>query len=367
MTRRGAALLGLALPLALLAGAPSAVAHEVDPSVLTVIDSITPPVPGITVDVGTSVTTELLLDNTTAHPVEVLDDSGQPFLRIGPGGVEGNLAAPAWYLSNQPLGSGSAIPAGASTDAPDRWVVVSTEHAWGWFDHRLHPTPLAGVLGEGRRPTFEIPLRTNGRAVVVSGHLEPRTTVPRFAATLTATPDPASGLVVQLLDGRAPGLFVRYDGAGEAVVEGRDGEPFLRLRPNGAEVNEHSPTWLFTAQARGEDLAGVVADPTAAPAWRSVSGGPSYAWLDPRALIEEVGSEPVRLDWSVPVQVDGQTMEIVGRSTARLAPLAEVAGGTAADDEGGPGGALVLVVVLAAATVGLAVCLRVRGGLKGRG
>lgn len=359
MTRRAVALVlgGPALALlaagAVVASAPPSAAHEVDPSIRTVIDEVDPVVSGLTIEVGTSVTTQLLLANDTDEVVEVLDED-QPFVRIGPAGVEANLAAPAWYLTNQPFGAAS-VPDGAHRDAPPRWARVSEEPAWGWFDHRLHPTAVEGGLGAAPLPRFEVPMRHGGRDLVVRGHLERRTTIPRFAAELTALPAAGAGLVVQLLDGRAPGLFLRYDGAGQAVVEGADGEPFLRLGPAGAEVNRRSPTWRFSAQARGEDLTGADTDPSAEPDWAVASSSPSYAWLDPRALIADVGDDPVVREWTVPVGVDGQVVAIAGRSTARLAPIEEVAG--AEPPGGGPGRALPVVVVLTGLTVAAAVRL----------
>src|SRR5262249_54457473 len=161
--------------------------------------------------------------------------------------------------------------------------------------HRLHPAAVA-VLGDEQQPTFEVPMRLDGQPLVVEGHLERRTTVQRFTAALRAVPDPSTGLEVQLLDGRAPGLFLRYSGSRGAVVAGAEGAPFRRLRPAGAAVDRHSPTWIAAAQARGEDLAGAEADPSAAPEWASVGASPSYAWLEPRALIVEAADE-VTHDW----------------------------------------------------------------------
>ncbi len=324
---------------------------------VTVIDEVAPAVEGIHVEVGTSVTTQLIVANDTDETLEVLDDTGQPFLRVGPEGVDANLAAPAWYLTNQPFG-GEVPREGVGTDAPARWAHVSTQRSWGWFDHRLHPTAIAGVLEEDRRPTFEVPMRLGDRALVVRGHLEARTTVQRFTAALRAVPDAASGLVVQLLQGRAPGLFVRYEGPGTVVVQGADGEPFVRLGPAGAEVNRRSPTWLYAAQARGEDLAGVDVDPAGEPEWAPVAPTPSYAWLDPRTLIEEAGDEPVTLDWVVPVDVDGRQVEIVGTSTAVVTPLSALAGADQGDDRRG----WLLAAVGAGTAATLALVLRLALG-----
>ena len=366
MIRRAVALLGLAVVVGLVVAAPSG-AHEVDPTIRFVIDEA-PAVDGISVQVGTSVTSQLVLSNTSGRPVEVLGVRGQPFLRVGPAGVEANLAAPEWYLSNSPFGDGR-VPEGASVEAAPRWAKVSEEPSWGWFDHRLHPTAITSDLGDERARTFVVPLRYGDEDLEVRGHLERRRALARFAAELVAIPDATSGFVVQLLQGRAPGLFARHTGAGDAVVIGQHGEPFLRLGPGGAFVNRHSPTWLFTAQVRGEDLTGVDADPDAAPDWALVGDGASYAWVDPRAVIGEVPEQrgTVSSEWRIPIAIGDRTVEVVGRSTARLVPIEELAGPVdGGDDE--PGGGLLLVVALAAVTLGaVGWLLRGRTRPTGRG
>jgi hypothetical protein len=64
-----------------------------------------------------------------------------------------------------------------------------------------------------------------------------------------------------------PALFLVNRGAEPVVVTGRDGEPFLRLGPNGAEVNRRSPTWADDARAQGRELtvASAVVDPASPP------------------------------------------------------------------------------------------------------
>ncbi len=342
-----------ALAILAVAGAERAAAHQVDPSVLTVIDDVEPAVDGLRVEVGTSVTTQLLVANDTGEVLEVRDDADQPFLRVGPDGVEANLAAPAWYLTNLPFGG--EVPPGAGPDEPPRWVRVSTERSWGWFDHRLHPTVVGEVLEESAAPTFEVPMRLGDRELVVRGHLEARTTVPRFASALRSVPPAEKQLLVQLLEGRAPGLFVRYHGDGEVVVLGADDEPFVRLSARGTEVNRASPTWLFSAQARGEDITGVVTDPRAEPQWQVVASSRSYAWLDPRALIDDAGEETVTRDWVVPVLVDGRRVQVAGTSTATVTPIAELTGG--AEDDEDRQWLVAGVAVAAAATVGVVVRL----------
>lgn len=346
--------------MALLAVPDGAQAHTVDPSVVTVIE-VDPVVPGLAIDVVTSVSTQLVATNRTDEVLEVLAETGEAFLRIGPDGVEANVASPSWYLSNQPFGLGS-LPDGVNPEAPARWARVATSPTWGWFDHRLHPTDLRGGLAEGARPSFRIPMRLGARAVEVRGHLEQRTTVPVFASTFVALPDAATGLVVQLLQGRVPGIFLRWSGEGEVVVTGADGEPFARLGPNGAEVNRRSPTWLFSAQAEGQDLAGLAADPTAAPDWMVVSPTPSFTWLEERAAVLDVATDDEQTQaWTVPLTIAGTAAEITGRSTVSVVALAaDTAGGSST-------GPRVAVGLAAVGTVALGTWLLRRPGVRGRG
>jgi len=69
----------------------------------------------------------------TLGTVEVLDAAGVPFARIGPDGVAGNFAAPAWYLTYSP---GAVVPAAAAPGAEPRWVRASTESNFGWASAR---------------------------------------------------------------------------------------------------------------------------------------------------------------------------------------------------------------------------------------
>ncbi|MGH9085924.1 MAG: hypothetical protein ACRDYW_10760 [Acidimicrobiales bacterium] len=356
MTRAGGTRTGWlwcgALALFVIVAPTRAAAHTVDPSVATVLDGVEPALDGLEVSVATSVTAQLLVVNRTDEVLEVLADTGEPFLRIGPAGVEANLASPSWYLTNQPFGADRA-PDGASPEADPRWARVATDPAWGWFDHRLHPQDIGPSLGERRVARFEVPMRLGDRAVTVRGHLEARTSLPTFAARLRAPIRAGSGLLAQVVDGRAPGIFLRHDGEGVVVVAGADGEPFLRLGPFGAEVNRRSPTWVFSAQASGADLGDATADPAAPPDWEAVSTSPSFAWIDPRALVREVGAEPVVLDWSIPVTLgDGTVVEIEGRSTAELTPIRGSSDQPGAEDDDRP--AWLVPTVLAAALLTVA-------------
>lgn len=304
---RGCALLA-ALGL-LLISSPS-YAHSTDPRIVSVVDDIQPALPpGVLVQVQANLAAQLVVDNPTDVPLEVLAPTGQPFLRISKAGVFGNLGSAEFFATSNPNGSS---PHASGTD---RFVQLSTGSSWGWYDHRLHPAQLAAPRDSRRRVrlgTFEVPMRYGGVATSVRGHLEFRPLLGQFDDTVTTLP---SGLTASVLQGRLPGLFVTV--SAPMTVLGRDGEPFLRSDGRALSVNTASRTYVEDKQARGIG----VGPPAPAPRWRPV-GGAAYTWLDdrlryasaapPAAALRQQGPSVVG-SWRVPVLVGGATAAIAGR------------------------------------------------------
>jgi hypothetical protein len=293
--RRGRALAGLvALGLvAGLAGAGPGRAHQAFTGA-PVIDSVEPPLPGVTVQAAATLAEQLVVANPTPTVLEALAPTGEVFLRIGPDGVEGNLSSPAWYRSTTP-DPGVVIPPEARAGAEPRWGRVSREPSWGWFDERMH------------RPQFEVQLRYGDGIVRVRGHHEipPRGT---FAYKLS-TPLPV-GLRAAVLGGFVPALSIEVTGDEVVAVSGAGGEPFARVGPSGAEVNEASPQWTLTAAARRQVPTGAVGT-AEAPRWRVVEAGPRLTWLDGR-LAGRVG---LSTQWEVPVTVGDRPAVLRGATT----------------------------------------------------
>jgi hypothetical protein len=100
--------------------------------------------------------------------VVVLGYEGEPYLRVGPRGVERNLRSPATYLNAGRTG-GTAPPAGADADAPPRWERTSTSPTARWHDHRAH---VMGAQSLQRRVTgWQIELVVDGLTRTVRGEL----------------------------------------------------------------------------------------------------------------------------------------------------------------------------------------------------
>ena len=310
--------LALLAALALVAvAAPPVRAHQGDPNVVSRLDAVDPPVDGVVVEVRAGVADQLLVVNTTTDPVEVLGRTGEPFLRIGQNAVEADVSSADWSQSLGPFGTG------ARNDADTGWVTVARQGSWGWFDHRLHPEDrvLPPEVRKSKRPVrladWTVPIRHRGTTHVVKGHVEYRPVVGTFRSRVTDTPD---GVTVDTLDGRVPGLFVRWNGAGTLAVQGMEGEAFARLSAAGAEVNRNSTTWREDQALRGREIEFATA---AGESWASRGKEAALAWLDrrlaytPGVVPDDVLSrtEPTTMvEWDVPVTIDGRPATISGET-----------------------------------------------------
>lgn len=338
-------------------------AHETDPSIVIELREVRPELPaGVTIQVVTSVAAQLVAENTTEEELVVLAEGGEPFLRIGPEGVLANLASPDWYRTNDPSGAAPVPERARTPGAPPEWARVSAEPSWGWFDHRLHDRDRTAAPTVGTADvlaTWQVPVRYGGVDALVSGEVVHRPVRGAVVAALRDEGRVAEGLELTVLPGPFPGLFLASDRTDVVTVRGAHGEPFLRLGPDGAEVNVRSPVWADNAAARGEVPPDQV-DPTAPPEWLSLTGDRRVSWLEPRARPEadppaEVtdGGRVVELArWEVPIEVAGEV--VVARGVTRWEPLS--AGGAAA-------GAPVLPRVLGGVGVLLLVVL---AGLRAR-
>ncbi len=103
----------------------------------SVVLAISPSVAGISISMigGDSF---VLLEVESGTEVLVIGYRGEPYLRIGKGGlVEENRNSPSTYLNEERYGD-SAIPAGVSYDSDPSWRVVGSGGTWAWHDHRTH-------------------------------------------------------------------------------------------------------------------------------------------------------------------------------------------------------------------------------------
>ncbi len=350
------------LAVSIAVGAPTAWAHETQVPTTTVIDDVDLDGIDLDVEIIRGLSDQLLLRNQDTAVVEVLDDDGDAFLRIGPDGVDANLGQLSWYESNDPLGVVTADPGVRDDTAPDEWEQVSTDPVWALFDHRLHPgdLDLPGQTDEEVTiADWTIPLRAeldpsggsvDGGSVdgAVRGRIVFRPVLGLYRPGLSAGVDD-SRFIAQLIPEAVPAFFLRVLEPVEVVVDGVDGRPFLRFGPDGVEANLASPSWLDHVRLSQLDLPTVPVDPGGEPVWEQVSEAPSFTWLDPRAASDtddapaDATTSTVTGEWSVPLSVDGEPAELVGFT--RWVPLPQA---PAADDGGFDWTRLALLSALAA-------------------
>jgi hypothetical protein len=283
------------------------------------LDPLAPELAGLRVQVHKTAANQLVIENATAHVLEVLDERGVAFLRVGPGGVQGNLASPAWYRGFTPdvgrvppdvlerARSGKAVPA--------RWIRARGEPTWGWFDPRIAEDKKshAGSADAHGVRRWEVPVRIDGKTSALRGRFVARP-VPTgsLRARLRSPSDLAPGVRLSLLPGQAGSFFLESDSAEPVTVFGRDGEPFLRLGPGGVEANLHSATFAEAARLRGGASLALEPRADAAPRWERVSSAPRYGWVDPRTFygdgavpeaVVKKGARAELLRWTVPVRI----------------------------------------------------------------
>ncbi len=142
----------------------------------TYITSITPKVPGLSVEV-LEFADRLLLRNRTGKTVTVYGYSGEPYARVlASGAAEQNKRSPAVYL-NTNFYADVTVPASASATAPPRWEAVDRTGQFEWHDHRIHwmsPVTPPEVKNTSKRTKifgWTVPIRIGNQPGAIRGEL----------------------------------------------------------------------------------------------------------------------------------------------------------------------------------------------------
>jgi hypothetical protein len=319
-----------------------------------ILEHVSPAVAGVKIEVAHSVNYQFVARNDSGQTITFLAETGEEYLRIGPAGVEGNLASPAFYDSNDPQGA-TQFPERAKPgpDVTPIWRRTA--------DPVLTPEVVRAnkVAVVGR---WAVPIRLGDQPGEVAGRFEFRPLTGTYTMVQTSPVTPAEGVKIQVVPAsRVPAVFVENVSSQPIVVLGKDDEPFARIGPAVSEVNVKSPTWVEVQQARGKDPSDE-ADATAEPKWQQVADTPRWTWLEfraaaphtdpPRAIVESDRATTVRT-WSIPYLVGGERRTIDG--ITEFVPLAvarERAGGGRSEPDDGSDLPLYGGVALAAAVLG---------------
>lgn len=120
-------------------------------------------------------------------------------------------------------------------------------------------------------------------------------------------------------------VILRNDSGKTVVVKGYEGEPFVRISPDGpVEVNLNSPSFYLNQDRYAEVDLPARADADRAPAWEEVDRSGRFAWHDHRSHYMGQGVPPQVADeaektkifsYSIPISVDGEPAGIKGNLT----------------------------------------------------
>lgn len=143
-----------------------------------------------------------------------------------------------------------------------------------------------------------------------------------FSATIRSAPE-VPGVSWEVY-GNDEYLSVTNTSEREVIIEGYEGEPYLRVGPDGVFENRLSPAAYLNNERYGQVPVPPEADPRAAPDWVKVSDGDTWLWHDhrihwmafgvPPAVAEDPSTETVVYEeWVVPVTVDGEPSAVTGQ------------------------------------------------------
>ena len=170
---RRALVLGAAVALL---SAPPAAAHQGNPNFRSVVDSITPPVKGVTLNV-LNYDDRFELTNHSGRTVTVQGYDGEPYARVlADGTVEVNKRSPAYYLNDDRYAD-VKVPASADPKAPPQWSVVDRTARLQWHDHRMHwmsrslPPQVKDRSTRTKVFDYAIPLRVDAQRASIRGTL----------------------------------------------------------------------------------------------------------------------------------------------------------------------------------------------------
>lgn len=143
-----------------------------------------------------------------------------------------------------------------------------------------------------------------------------------YRTEITSVAPEVDGVSVAVVDAGSR-LELRNTSGADVVVLGYDGDPYLRVGPDGVFENAHSSATALNAERFGRTPIPISADSDAAPVWRRVSSDDTVRWHDHRAhWMSETPPAPVLADperrtmpiseWSVPLLVDGADVTVSG-------------------------------------------------------
>jgi hypothetical protein len=186
----------------------------------------------------------------------------------------------------------------------------------------MPPDPPARRAGRAGALALLTGLLLVGLAPAASAHGR-GTEATNYDSRITAAPDLPG--VRWAIYGGDEFIELENDSTEEVLVYGYDGEPYLRVGPEGVFENRRSPATYLNQEQYGRVDVPAGADPAATPDWVRVSGDTSRAWHDhrihymaptPHPAIAADASEPQLVPgferWEVPFRHGEDEHVVVG-------------------------------------------------------
>lgn len=157
--------------------APSAFAHPADPRFDSLLDSVSPSVKGLSVQVLNG--QDIEVDNHSSQTITIEGYQKEPYLRMQPDGtVSVNVLSPAYYL-NVDTAETTPVPASATPQAAmhPQWKVVGHDGRYQFHDHRVHwmstsvPPQVTNKAVRTKVADWSVPLQADGKSGSISGTL----------------------------------------------------------------------------------------------------------------------------------------------------------------------------------------------------
>ena len=232
MRTRWAALAAITSVLVLLTAAP-AWGHGGNPNYRSVIDSVTPNVPGVSFEVLSYDSYFQLLDQH-GHEVVIYGYEDEPYARVlKDGTVQVNERSPAYFLNDTRFPTTEVPPVRRPRSAAEVEDSGRLRDLL-WHDHRMHygseamPPQVKDTSKKTKVYDYEVPIRVDGRKGAIDGTL-----YWVGSADTSKLPFIIAGLLI-VLGGGAAVLYVRRrrggDGDGDQAASA-SGQRRRRRRP----------------------------------------------------------------------------------------------------------------------------------------
>lgn len=166
----------LAASVLLALAAPGALAHGGNANYRSVIEEVTPSIPGVEAEV-LNYDAELELVARDGHEVTIYGYEDEPYARVlADGTVQVNERSAATYL-NEDRYARTKVPASVDPEATPRWKTIEGGGRFVFHDHRMHymaEGTAPQVKDESRKTKvfdYEVPIAIDGRRGEIAGTL----------------------------------------------------------------------------------------------------------------------------------------------------------------------------------------------------